>query len=164
MIRNSILAAALVSASAAALMPVSAQAGEYDGSRMSRSWTQNNDSGSSARGTTNSRRGTPRVTPAPVAVTPPARDNDNYAAAQNDNGDEHEARHRRHPREEGGLDAGEAARIRRAHEESDGHVYLRRGHDDDYGNRSYRSGYSTTYRGNWQPPRPRRHHWWSVWW
>ena len=159
MTRTSLIAAAMLSALPLAAMPVSASADEGDGSRMDRSWTH-----SGTAGTAYIRN----PTPPPVYVTPAGHNSGSYAetAPSNDDGDDRDRGYRRHGHhQDGGLDPDESARIRQAHEDSDGHVYMRRDRDhDDYGTRSYRSGYSTTYNADWQPPRHSRHHWWPSWW
>lgn len=163
MTRTTLFAAAMLSALPFATLSVSALADEGDGSRMDRSWTHSGSAGS-----TSARTHTRNPAPSPVRDTPTVRDAGSYANTSNsdDDGDGNDRGFRRHGRyQEGGLDPDEAARIRRAHEDSDGHVYMRRDRDDDeYGTRSYRSGYSTTYRRNWEAPRHRRHHWWRSWW
>jgi hypothetical protein len=168
MTRTSIFAAALLSASAVALLPMTANAAEADGARVSRNWTGNNSAGG-----THTRTGTaPNQRTKTVAAAPKAAPVDDSRAygsrsnrddASDDDGDNR--RYSGHHHEDGGLDPAEAARIRHAHDESDGHVYMRRDRDE-YGTRSYRSGYSTTYHGDWEAPRPPRHHrrWWHAWW
>lgn len=158
MTRTSIFAAAILSASAVALVPMTANASEDDGARVSRNWT-----GNASAGATHSRKATaaPRNVPADDSGNDDSRSNRDVAS-DDDDGDNRRYSRRHH--DESGLDPAEAARIRRAHAESDGHVYMRRDRDED-GTPSYRSGYSTTYNGNWEAPRPpRRHHWWHAWW
>lgn len=168
MIRTSIIAAALVSASAVAVLPVAANAAETDGNRASRTWTGTRKS--PASGTTATRPTTGQSTgqsakpragataTAPPRATTPVRNTPVRDASPRDDGDDDRG-YRGHS---GGIDAAEAARIRRAHDESDGHVYMRHERDHD-GTPSYRSRFSTTYNGDWQPPRQRSRHWWHVW-
>jgi hypothetical protein len=173
MTRTSIFAAALLSASAVALLPLTANASEDDGARVSRNWTGNNSATtgakSSRRGTAANQRTNPTVAAPKASPVDNSREYESRSnrdiASNDDDGDGDNRRYSRRHHDEGGLDPAEAARIRRAHEDSDGHVYLRRDRDE-YGTRSYRSGYSTTYRGDWEAPRPPRHHrrWWHAWW
>jgi hypothetical protein len=163
MISKSILAAALVSASAVAVLPLTANAAEADGSRVSRNW--NGERNKPAQATVASRpstgastgtsTGTKSPRTRPTTNTPPRA----TTAVRGSDRDDDDTSYRGH---RGGIDAAEAARIRRAHAESDGHVYMRRDRDHD-GMTSYHSRYSSTYRGDWQEPRPRRRHWWHVW-
>jgi hypothetical protein len=171
MTRTSIFAAALLSASAVALLPMTANAAEADGARAPRNWTGNNSSAATRTRTAtapNQRTATVAAAPKAAPKAAPVADSRDYEARSNRDvardEDGENRRYSRHHHEVGGLDPAEAARIRHAHDESDGHVYMRRDRDE-YGTRSYRSGYSTAYRGNWEAPRPqRRHHWWHVWW
>ncbi|MEQ1719409.1 MAG: hypothetical protein ABL907_26030 [Hyphomicrobium sp.] len=81
-----------------------------------------------------------------------SRDIDNNDDDDN-NGDRNGRGRGRGHGDQGGFDAGEAARIRQAHRESDGHVTLRRDYDgNDYDVPSYRSNHD------------QRRHWWSRWW
>jgi hypothetical protein len=165
MIRTSILAAALMSATALVTVPAAAYTNDGDQGRQSRNWT-GNQSGDNAsavrtrRGATANQRG--NTTPSSGNRDVPR--NDTASNSNDDDGDSHN--YRRHNEDEGGLDPREAARIRQAHEETDGHVNMRRGHDED-GTPAYRSGYSTTYNGSYgrefEAPRHRHHHWWAWW-
>ena len=136
---------------AAATLPASADEGD---SRMARSWTSKNSTASS-----NTHKRTHTSNPTTDREEPRVtsnRDDDD------DNDDDNNDRGYRN-RNNDGLDPAEAARIRRAHQESDGHVYMRRDRDDDDDTPSYRSGYTTTYEGYAAPKPPRRHHWWAIW-
>jgi hypothetical protein len=166
MIRTSILAATLLSATALLTVPAAAYTDDGDQVRQSRNWTGNQSSDTTSatrtrRGTTANQRGNT----APSTGTRDIPRNETASNSRDDDDDNYSAR--RNHRDEGGLDPREAARIRQAHEDTDGHVYMRRGHGHD-GTPSYRSGYTTTYRGEhgreFEAPRHRRHHWWHVWW
>jgi hypothetical protein len=167
MIRTTILAATLMSATALVTVPAAAYTNDGDQGRQSRNWT-GNQSDTANTSTVRTRRGTAANQRGNTSTSSGSRDvpSNDTASNSNDGDDDNHGYRRQHHEDAGGLDPAEAARIRRAHEETDGHVYMRRSHDED-GAPAYRSGYSTTYQGEhgreFEAPR-RRHHWWHAWW
>ena len=163
MTTKSILAAvALGLVPLAASVPASAE----DGDGLARTWTGNSGSGNAVphkRGpaTTNHTTNMAHTTTTSHTATASADRDSPRVTYNRDDNDDHDRGYRRH--DDDGLDPAEVARIRRAHEDSDGHVYMRRDRDDD-GTPAYRSGYATTYNG-YEPPHRhhRRHHWWAFW-